>query len=278
MYKHMLVDSRNIIYRAVYTSMDDDKKVHPVMLFFRFLMSYMRKYKSESVHLFWDEERDKVWRKNIFEDYKGGRDKSYKHDKEEVKRIVEESTEAIKEISKLLNCRSYERAKQEADDLIYAFCHEKVNERIIIISADADMMQIPFKFRNVDVFSPNSGKICEMPEVSPVEMKCISGEMSDNIDGYYRIGPVNAKKIIQDDSKRSKLFKERGSSKYFRNRVLIDLSLSPHLFKNVIYISEASLQDIKYNEKEMYNTIQRYKVRGLASEFTTGLVRFKGLK
>jgi len=274
MYDHMLIDGRNCTYRAIYAGLSDPNfKAHSAVVFFRFVSTYLRKFKPQNVHIFWDCKRKKVWRKQLLESYKEGRDtsRSGKYDKEEINNLVENCCEVVEALTNVLGCRNYMLENQEADDLIYAFCRQCPSDKIIIISSDGDLRQIAFEYKGVDLFSPNNkSKRLYDPtdDVNPIEQKVFVGDKSDNIVGYHKIGPVTAKKIIGDYAKRKEFFKSHDEEVYLMNRAIIDLSINPNLLINIKYISEVLSEKVSLDMSKLHKEIQRYKVRGLNAEIS----------
>ena len=285
MYDHMLIDARNAIYRAIYAGLSDRAFLasgnDSAVILFRFISSYLSKHKSRAIHYFWDAPKEKIWRRAIYKEYKDGRDNSHggKYDKYDIDEMLSRTCTILKEIADVTNSRNYMMDRQEADDLIFAFCRQNANDKIIIISSDGDFKQIPFLFRNIDIFNPlsKSGSILPKEEVDPVEVKAFSGEKSDNIDGYYGIGPVKATALATSYKKRQAFFETHGRKTFLRNRALIDLSLCPYLLKNMNYVTKIMSKDTYYCEEKIRNIIQKYKIRGLSGEITKSLLTFKFL-
>lgn len=281
MYDYMAIDGRNCIYRAIYAGLSENNQesVDPVVIFFRFISSYLMKYKSNSIHFFWDSPKEKVWRRRIYPAYKDGRVNA-RHEEFDIEEMLSRCTTIVMEMINILNSRSYARDGQEADDLIYAFCRQCANNKILIISSDGDFKQIPYLYHNIDLFNPLSklGTVLPRENVDPVEVKSFSGEKSDNIDGYCQIGPVRARSLVCDLKKREEFFKIHKRKTYLRNRALIDLSLCPYLLANINYVIKVMTKDIKYDEPEIRNIIQKYKVKGLSGEISKSLMAFRPMR
>lgn len=283
MYTHMLIDARNALYRAVYAGLSDPNNSGGdyCTIFFRFVSSYIRKFKPKMVHFFWDAPKEAVWRKKIYKEYKAHRDHSHggKYSADQVKISMDRNTTICQEVITCSGCRNFVYDNQEADDLIYAFCRFKRSDKIIIVSRDSDFQQIPFLFSNVDLYDPmaKDDKIWKTDDVDPVELKCFSGDAGDNIDGYYNIGPVRAKQLAIDAQKRDDFFKTHGDEIYRLNRILIDLSLCPYTLQNITYIDEVLRTRCSFDMKSIHEIIQRHKVRGLAGDLSNSILPFKFL-
>ena len=277
-YDSMLIDTRNALYRAIYAGLAENKGDYGISIFFRFIASYVRKFKPKTVHLFWDEKREKVWRKKISSEYKGNRDKG-NQDKEKVDKLLREASIVIEKLVKVCACRTYFNPKQEADDLIYAYCRQNIGDKIIIVSSDGDFRQLVFSFRNVDLYNPlgKSSRLYEIEKTNPIELKCFTGEKGDNISGYRGIGPVKGKMLVIDSEARNTFFKNYGTGIYIRNKILIDLSLCPYVLRNMKCIMKGTMTPVVYDISEAIKIIQKYKVKGMMGEISSSLTVFRGL-
>lgn len=283
MYEHMLIDSRNAIYRAVYAGLADsvfmDTGHHFSVIFFRFISTYIRRFKPKNVHFFWDAPKDQIWRRKVYSEYKEDRCSPPKYKDVDVDAIVASTSVVCYRLIRAVGCRNYLCPGQEADDLIFAFCRLLSNQRTVIVSSDQDFRQVAYLFGNIDVFSPmaKDGDLYKIEEIDPVEIKCLAGEKSDNIDGYLQIGPVKALELTRNHAKRQAFFEIRGEETYLRNRALIDLSLCPYLLSNISYIQKKLAVEAKYELGKVMEIIQKYKVRGLGAEVSKALFSFKSI-
>ena len=292
--KHLLVDAKNMLYRAVFAAESDPKFAksghHPINIVLHFLHSWYVTFKPDQIHIFWDEERKKTWRREISESYKG-------HRKDKPR--LEEAQDKLGSISpvciqmfKHLGFRQYYRSRQEADDLIYAFCRMNLTDEIIIVSSDGDLKQIPYRFSNVKVCNPLSKerKIEPTPIIDPVIFKALTGDKSDNIEGYYRIGKVKAtamckdplvlseflesdKAIIKEDDEKEIVKAKR----FLENLKIIDLGLCPDLAKNMLYIVKAQSRPAEFNLKEIKKLVIKRKLRGVLGDLHRYVTPFKRL-
>ena len=121
MHKHLLIDGRNIIYRAIYAGRSDNMFMMSGLdifaVFARFIHYYQVQFRPKSIHIFWDDECSRLWRTKILPTYKGQR-----KDDDGAKKDVFHILKISLDLYKTLGIRQYFRHTQEADDLIYAFC------------------------------------------------------------------------------------------------------------------------------------------------------------
>jgi DNA polymerase-1 len=84
---------------------------------------------------------------------------------------------------------------EEADDLI-AMEAAKLNYKACVASIDKDMLQIPCWHFNIV-----RGDYLEVTPFGGIKFfytQILTGDRADNIVGLFRVGPVKAKKILED--------------------------------------------------------------------------------
>jgi 5'-3' exonuclease len=273
----VLIDGKNCIYRAVYAGYNDPRHKKEQRDYFiilsRFLHKYLTTFEPRSFHVFWDEDSHRIWRCRILPTYKVGRDRESEIDVE-----VDRLTKISKEMFSHMGIRQYERKKMEADDLLYTFC-KLDKSQTIIVSSDGDIMQIPYHYDNVRVHNPLRPKFTlePRPENNPAEMRALMGDASDKIDGYYRIGPKKAAVMLEDKKKLNDFLSKVDDKVFKMNMALIDLSLCPYLLSNIRYTIKVMAEDIQFNEKELFNIAQKYKVHGFMGEYKRNIYPFRTL-
>lgn len=290
---HLLIDGKNVLYRAVYVKAYSKipNGNHTSNIVLSFLFDYLNKFHPTQIHVFWDSPRSQTWRKQIYPEYKEGRSGTDKISTEDVKKNVNELMEVCMLLFQNMGIKQYYRAGQEADDLIYTFCKMNTKDNIIIISSDKDLLQIIYRFSNVKLhshLSKHDGLYEPIPTYDPIISKCLSGDKSDNINGYYKVGPVTAKTLSEDIYARNDFFKSDrararvgdeivtiGLDKFKENMRLVDLSMNPHLLDNVLYILERQCQKTSFNLKMVRQIILKYKIRGLTANIATYVAPFK---
>ena len=263
----ILVDGKNLLYRSIYAAKSSIEIVHPITIFMRVINKYRKQFNPSSWHIFWDVDKNKIWRKKIYSQYKEGRSSS------SVDLMLE-----MKVLMKILHfsgITQYIRDKNEADDLIYAYVVSHSDDNIVIISSDNDMQQILYKYDNVVLFNPNKNKVIDKPIIDPVVIKALTGDKSDNVDGYYGVAEKTAIKLISEN-KLADYFIKKGDKIYKRNVILVDLSKNPYIEQNILYIN--NIPKPEYNIKMVFKLIDQYQIIGLRSEIDNCIVPFKSLQ
>lgn len=295
--KHLLIDGKNMLYRAVYVAAYDRQFKgsghHTINIVLHFLTNYLNKFSPDQIHIFWDSPRNNTWRKEIDPNYKEGRGGSKKISDSDLANEVNHLTEVSTYMFRYMGFRQYYRDNMEADDLIYAFCKMNPSDKILIISSDTDLKQITYRFPNVRIhshLSKNRATFEETPKHDPVIVKCLVGDKSDNIDGYYRVGPVTAQVLVEDAQKRHEFFQSDkakakvgddvlivGDKKFKQNLLMIDLSLCPHLLDNMMHISRRQFKPVKFDLNQIRSLISKYKLRGVTADISRYVAPFKAL-
>lgn len=315
MYDHLIIDGKNSIYRAIFTKHSAKIKWSPdediFIILLRFINSYIKKFNPSSVSIVWDAPNKQVWRhrhmsesnlSDIILPYKGHRGTLFEsrdfNPEEELQRLLIICTSMFRH----MNIRQYFRHGMEADDLIYAFCKIYSRSKIVIVSSDGDLLQIPFMFENVHVHNPLSKHAKSLKKVEPrpsydiAAAKSLMGDKSDNILGYYQIGKVKSKRMAQNvkeraeflasdkavtltgDSDNEKQQVHVGRELFNINRQVIDLSFCPHLMENSSYIEDRSTSDINFSLKTVGDLISKYEITGFHRELENYFSLFEDLK
>lgn len=188
------------------------------------ILSSARKCNATSIHIFWDCPRTETWRRQLLPSYKATRDD--KKTDPAIGEAIGINLRVLKDVLPNLGCRQYYCDKLEADDLIYAFASVFHPTDIVILSSDTDLLQIPFRFLNARQLQPGGG-FYDIPECNPVLQKCLTGDKSDNIAGYYNIGPKTSEKLLVDPKKLHG-FISADPKIFLFNMNIIDLSMCPY--------------------------------------------------
>ena len=281
-YKHLLIDGRNILYRSIYAGLNDKKFQKSGEDYFtiiiRFIHHYYQLFRPESVHVFWDDNSENLWRTELYPEYKATRDNS------DVKDILQRQYRLCLDLFRFFGFRQYWRKQQEADDLIYAFCRS-FKEPTVIISSDSDLRQIPYFMGHVDLFNPSTRARTvdetifeDVPANDVTVSKALIGDKADNIEGYRGVGPVKGNQYTNNLENRIEFLQKSDAEIFRRNRILIDLGLCPHLLDNMLYVEKHSTGPVKYDYKTVVTKFRENGVSGAIAEADKYIVKFAELK
>lgn len=292
MNEHLLIDVKNLLYRVAFTSESDleFKKSghHPINIALHLLGYYNRNFSPNNIHIFWDCDRNDIWRKKLLPTYKESREPSIKFGNMSSK--IEELSSICIKLFCNMGFRQYYKSHMEADDLIYAFCISEKSS-MVIVSGDSDLKQIIYRYDNVKLHNPFSrNKIEEKPMHDPVVLKSLIGDKTDNIDGYHMVGKVTAAELCESSDKMSEFFKSPkavvkdgdnkllvGQNRFNENVKIIDLSQCDWLQDNIDYINKIKLKPVKFDIKTIKELIIKCKLRGVLADISKNIAPFKRL-
>jgi len=264
----MMIDARNIMYRAVHASRADHERSqlngvrkpmkHPFVIMLRLIGGWVRDHRPGTVQIFWDAPRATVWRHELIEGYKK-RDDDH-HCNEGTVNDLALTEAAAADIFRYLNVRQFKKDRMEADDLIYAACRVQCTREIIVCSSDKDLLQLLYAVPKAKILNPDNGNFITETEHHPVWYKALVGDTSDKIPGYDGIGPARAAKILGDPSKFVTLLEERGKETMVRNLRLIDLGMSPYVLQNQLYVGRALAAKVQYDKRKLAEMCAKHKI------------------
>jgi 5'-3' exonuclease len=273
----ILIDGKNLTYKAIFASLDKitrKPKVDPLIIAFRMMCKWRRIYKPSNWYIFWDVPRERLWRKKLYPAYKDGRSKSF-ITKDELNIIVSSFSTIFISLCHNMKMTQLIRDQNEADDLMYAYVKEFQERETLIVSSDGDMTQALMKYNNVKLHDPKNKDTMyeEKPEYDPVIVKCLAGDTSDNIDGYRLVGDITAKKIIRE-GKLEAFLAEKGREMFDFNRQLVDLELNSHIQDNMKYVRSVKVNE-KFDLKAINAIIDKYSLTELRSLSSDLIIPFK---
>ena len=276
----LLIDARNVMYRAIHASKREDRRNGgrraPFVIMLRMIASLVTRYQPGMVQIFWDAPRKEVWRRAILETYKNRPDDHGGGDRDISTTLI--STQDIaRQAFEHLNVYQFYLDRQEADDLIYAACKLQGHRPMVIVSSDSDMQQIPYSMDSVRIYNHDKGKEMPRPTVSPVLIKALVGDISDCIEGYHGTGPVNAGKMAASATVLQEYLAIKGDSTLRRNLALIDMSLNPYTLKNIMYVGKVLATKPSFNKEKLMSLERSLRISGLSLEYGEIITPFKHL-
>ena len=214
-----------------------------------------------------------TFRTKMYQDYKGGRQKTPSE--------LSEQLPVIREMLKDLGIKSYELKNYEADDIIGTLSKmgEKAGYTVDIVTGDRDLTQLASDKTTVlitkngvgdtEAYTPEHMK--EVNGVTPTEfidMKALMGDNSDNYPGVTKVGPKTASRLIQKYGSVEKLYEhvdEMKKSKLKEN--LINDKDKAFLAKKLATIDrdspvEVTLADTKLEEPNIEDLRNLYERLG----------------
>lgn len=212
MNRYLLIDGNNIIHAASGTKKKltvGSVEVQGIYNFLRTMRTLLSKYGQFTPLVLWD---GASWRKMAFSDYKENREKDdtpaarkQKADRASAKAQIP----AVKKAMTLLGVTQVKASNMEADDLaaILTDLYTKKGGKIILVSGDKDWLQLVSP--NVTWYDPvGDRKVMNIADLEEkigikvadwkqfLEMKCLMGDLGDNIPGVGGVGEKGAQDFL----------------------------------------------------------------------------------
>jgi 5'-3' exonuclease len=230
------------------------------------ILNYQKKYKEYGKVVICSDGRH-YWRRDVFPLYKKNRKKG-REDSDFDWETFYLVFDRVKQELRTLPFKFIEVTGLEADDVIAILgMRYAASEKVMIISADKDLIQIQLFHKNVKQFSPITKKLVKKPEYSLVE-HYIRGDSSDGIPNIFsdddvfmckekRQKPISAKFVSEAKKLEDPAMCATDSTaldKYKRNQTLIDLTKIPKKYWDEVHE--------EYIKKHMpKSTILKYAVK-----------------
>ena len=206
MKKFLLVDGNSLLFRAYYATAftrmlqtSYGKYTNAVVAFDNMMTNAIKDIKPDHILIAFDT-KDKTFRHQMFDDYKGHRSKA-----------PEELVEQFETVRELIDAAGIERLEIsgfEADDIIGSFSKQHNDKEMIILTSDQDMLQLVddnttlllMKKGVSDMHKITMDNFEEEYEIRPdqvIDLKAMMGDSADNIPGIPGIGKVTGLKLIK---------------------------------------------------------------------------------
>lgn len=254
--KHYLVfDISNMLYRTFYANKKHDEETAAGLAHHTALMTlnkYFKKFKPDKVVMAFDRSS---WRKDYTasdlcvsgKPYKGNRrQKMTPSEKEKFARFLthlKEFEDMMREHTSVV-CIAAEKC--EADDIIAMFVRKYEDDKITVVTADKDMIQL-LDHPNIELLDPSSGKRRSLEEWGGdagffLFEKCFRGDQSDNVQNAFPgVRKTRLKKAYNDDYELNNILNEKWTAPdgtkfkvkelYNENKLLMDLRAQPNAIK-----------------------------------------------
>lgn len=230
----LIIDGNNLIHRtywtaknqAIRTNTAEPEQIGNLHIYFTLnaIFSYVTKFQPQKTIVVWDEKPDYRVneRKAMFSEYKGGRSTDTS---------PHQNNNAIKNILRMLGIASIFPRELEADDIVAYICKSFEGKKMVV-SVDKDFIQLIDS--NTSLYDPirkieyNYYNLCSLIGYSDVDtwfnVKCLTGDKSDNVPGIPKFGKAKIKKYLHGEIELTEEEKEI----YNRNNSLFNLNKIMH--------------------------------------------------
>ena len=262
--KLLLIDGNSVAFRAFYAlyrqldrfTSPDGLHTNAIYTFKNMLDAILKQVNPTNILVAFDAGKV-TFRTKMYQDYKGGRQKTPSE--------LLEQLPVIRELLKDLGIKSYELKNYEADDIIGTLSKmgEDAGYKVTIVTGDRDLTQLASDKVTVlitkngvgdtEAYTPEHMK--EVNGVTPTEfidMKALMGDNSDNYPGVTKVGPKTASRLIQKYGSVEELYKhvdEMKKSKLKEN--LINDKDKAFLAKKLATIDRTSPVEVTLKDTEI---------------------------
>ena len=200
-YQNLIIDGNNFIFRAYYTMRPpkyiDGLNTTPLHQFLYMLKNATARFSPLKVYLTWDKKINVGgynFRKSLC---------AYKEQREETESILEiyNYTHILQDFLDAMGIVTIQPYNLEADDVVGYLARSQ--ETKMIISSDRDLLQlvnenthVNLPSKDIIVTPENFEAIATVKHDQFILYKSIMGDISDNIKGLEKFGPVRAKKLV----------------------------------------------------------------------------------
>ena len=252
----ILIDSSNLLHRAVWRAGNVRKNVNPSYIFLTSVRKYVQMFECTNVYSVWDKRLVrgiKNYRRQAKQiEYKGTRDEK-KNEK------VFSHEDLTTELLECLGVKNMYPGILEADDVISWLCDE-IKDNKVVVSVDQDMLQLVDE--KTTVYSPIKDILIDhknFADVTGVERhqflryKSLMGDKSDNLPGVEKCGPKTAGKLVRSWETDQQLIDKLGDDKlkpYFVNLKMIDLKEGHRQHPDDVVLYDEQYQKLKQHESD----------------------------
>jgi DNA polymerase-1 len=233
----LLVDGCNLLHQSFHKfeklKSTDGKPSGAIFGFFKSLHMYLTRFEPDEVYISFDNGHSPV-RTKLLPNYKGHR----KNISVDYESLQKQKAIIMKMLGMLRINYIFDKKKStvyEGDDfLAYLAIKKFQSEKMILISSDKDFNQL--LSNNLRIYNPRKDEMIRMDNCKElfgyhshetVEYLAMVGDTSDDIPGFKGIGPVTARKILDEYKSIYKYLEAKPNKEYQeaweRNRKLIDL-------------------------------------------------------
>lgn len=281
---YLCFDASNILQRTFYAGwqMNGDKsKLANLALHSSIttLNKYYNKYQPDKVIMAFDRPN---WRKDYTKSelclsgrlYKGNRRKNFTPTEqmryEEFMEHIARFEEILREYTSIVVLA---REKLEADDLLAGMAEQYQDDRVVVVSADKDLIQL-LKFPNTELIDPATDKPRDCDDVDYfMFLKCIRGDRGDNVrSAFPRVKETRIRTAFADENERLNLMHEEWTDEnkitnkvgdlFEENELLMDLYKQPPIVRDMIVkeIERGFEEQGKYNHFHFMKFCNRHEL------------------
>lgn len=201
-YNRLVIDGNNFLFRVFYSKRPEKLyngfNVANVSHFMHMLRNLQKRFHADEIFITWDKRLNPTkenFRKQLVS-YKAQRVES-----ENIKKIFE-TIDHVQKFVDALGIKTIYPVNLEADDVI-RYMTMGVSGKTLVVSSDKDLLQLVqdsvhllMPVKDVLVNPENFKRITNIEREDFILHKCIVGDVSDNVPGLDKFGPIRASALI----------------------------------------------------------------------------------
>jgi DNA polymerase I len=257
-----LIDGSSYLYRAYFgmrpLHTSSGEPVQAVYSFIRMIGKLAKQFSPEQMVLVWDS-KGRTERKEIFEDYKAGR--------QEPPMDLFQQKEHIVKFADLIGLEQLARVGVEADDIIGSLAKDfsAQGKDVVIITSDKDLFQLlTDKVFVYDSFKDEAFDAAAFEEKRGFVVgrlpfyHALLGDSSDNIPGVKGVGKKSAEELVKQFGSLEELYNNLDKVEKPRNQKALEANkdnafLSLDLFLLRYHKFDLGIEDVKFSDKNWDN-------------------------
>ena len=271
-YDRLIIDGNNFLFRAFFIKRPEKLvngfDISNISQFLNMLKTLQKRFKASEILLTWDRRLNSTkrnFRKTLVE-YKGQRVES-----DNTKKMFE-NIEHIQKFINALGIQTIYPVNLEADDVIRFLTLSEKHKKTLVVSSDKDLLQLIdsnthllMPVKDVIVNMENFPIFAGIDQKNFILYKCMVGDTSDNVPGLDRIGPVRAKKLIEQLSQEgadiSQILTQEQRDIIERNKSIMDLSMVDSLCSDEyeFYSQQMKTSKVDYDESKLRSLFREYQ-------------------
>lgn len=257
---NLILDLSNLVWITKYSTMKGNSPFSRELIIHDFLLQIRAlemKYKADGILVACDERN--LWRKEIYPEYKGQRDKKRDPHYEEVRGIMDELKDFFNNFTKI---PAISVPRNEADDVI-AIASRISTQKNVIVSSDKDFIQL-INDKTILYSPPLRAERETKDKEFELFEKCIRGDSGDNVfSAYPRVRTKVLEAVWGDELAMANLFETKRKidgrkvgEVYEFNKSLIDLDMIPQDHQDTI--SDKIIEEVSNGSKFNYLGMLRF--------------------
>ena len=182
----------------------DGEPVHAISGALALMCQFIEKHPKHTPLVLWDCDESN-WRKDIYPAYKAQRTEN--EEQRQARAQIARQRVHLRQALTHCDILQMHRPRYEADDLAFEICNAALFDKVVLVSADTDWLQLLTNsvswqncrspYDHIGSTEQLLAKTKASSGLQYIEAKILAGDASDNLPGLPDIGPVRALSLIE---------------------------------------------------------------------------------